>query len=214
MRRKYTVWVGGKPVEFSTAAPGSNVRDGWLLVNLRDGAAMDKALEALARPEVEGLFLWSAHGLDPWGLFQARHRFVAAAGGAVQDEHGRLLVMRRRGHWDLPKGKLDDGEDSAAAALREVREECGLQRLRIIGPLPETWHTYELKGIRWLKRTDWFRMQGSAGEELVPQHEEDIGELRWAAREELPAIINGSYPSLRPVFEAWMAARAEEEGSA
>lgn len=210
MRRKYTAWVRGKPVEFSTTAPETNVRDGWLMVNLRDAQAMGMALDALRRPEVQGLLLWSSSGLDPWDLFRARHRIVAAAGGAVEDELGRLLVMRRRGHWDLPKGKLDEGEDSAAAALREVREECGLRRLRIIGPLPETWHTYEAKGIDWLKRTDWFRMRGSSGERLVPQYEEDIDQVRWAARDELPGIIAGSYPSLRIVFDAWLKSDGRE----
>lgn len=138
-----------------------------------------------------------------WDAFRAGHELVLAAGGVVSDEEGRLLVIRRLGKWDLPKGKVDEGEGTEAAAIREVREECGLEELRIIGPMPSTWHTYERKGRRHLKRTDWFLMQGSSREELVPQQEEDIEEARWITRGELAPIERDTYPSLLPVFEAW-----------
>lgn len=206
MRRKYTVWVGGKPVEISTAPPDVAVREHWLLVNAHDPAEAERAIAALARPEVEGVLLFSADGFDAWADFSARYHLVIAAGGAVEDEEGRLLVIHRRGHWDLPKGKLDAGETSDAAAVREVQEECGLRTVRIVNALPSTWHTYAEKGREKLKRTDWFRMRASSKERLVAQHEEDIDEARWASRGELPAIMADSYPSLRVVFDAWLAA--------
>ena len=192
-------------MEISTAAPDEAVREHWLLVNASGDAEVERALTALGQPEVRGLLLFSANGFDAWQSFSNMHAPVVAAGGAVQDEGGRLLVIHRRGHWDLPKGKLDKGESSEEAAVREVQEECGLKQLRILSPLPSTWHTYTEKGRPWLKRTDWFRMQGSSLEPLIAQHEEDIEQARWATREELPAIIAGSYPSLRPVFDAWLA---------
>src|SRR5690606_40883318 len=64
------------------------------------------------------------------------------SGGVVQDEHGRLLAIRRLGMWDLPKGKVDPGEAIDGAALREVREECGVQQLALVRPIAHTWHTY------------------------------------------------------------------------
>ncbi|MBK9146181.1 MAG: NUDIX domain-containing protein [Flavobacteriales bacterium] len=206
MRRKYAVWVGGKPVEISTAAPDEAVREHWLLVNAGRDAEVERAVGALGHAEVKGLLLFSASGFDAWRSFSSMHAPVVAAGGAVQDESGRLLVIHRRGHWDLPKGKLDKGESSEEAAVREVQEECGLKQLRILSPLPSTWHTYTEKGRPWLKRTDWFRMQGSSLEPLIAQHEEDIDQARWATRQELPAIIAGSYASLRVVFDAWLTA--------
>ncbi len=138
-----------------------------------------------------------------WEAFCARYTFVLAAGGAVTDEQGRLLVIKRLGKWDLPKGKVDPGEGIEAAAMREVEEECGLKRLHISAPMPSTWHTYERKGKQHLKRTDWFLMSASSTEVLVPQHEEDIEEVRWIAPFELAAIKDASYPSLLSVFEAW-----------
>lgn len=138
-----------------------------------------------------------------WEMLREAHVPVQAAGGAVVDEQGRLLAIRRLGKWDLPKGKVDKGEGIEAAALREVREECGLQELRIIETLPVTWHTYERKGRQHLKRTDWFLMQGTADEVLAPQLEEDITDVRWMTAAEVAAMKADTYPSLLPVIAAW-----------
>ena len=52
---------------------------------------------------------------------------VVAAGGLVTNDKNELLTMFRRGKWDLPKGKLDEEETIEACALREVREETGIE---------------------------------------------------------------------------------------
>ncbi len=44
-----------------------------------------------------------------------------------------ILMIFRRGKWDLPKGKLDKGESLEACALREVEEETGLKKNKIRG---------------------------------------------------------------------------------
>lgn len=121
----------------------------------------------------------------------------------MQDERGRLLVIKRLGKWDLPKGKLDKGESIDAAALREVQEECGIDDLKIIRPLAVTWHTYERNGKDHLKRTDWFLMTASADKQLTPQIEEDIEEVRWMTNEEVDRMKGETYPSLLKVIEAW-----------
>jgi ADP-ribose pyrophosphatase YjhB (NUDIX family) len=56
---------------------------------------------------------------------------LPAAGGAVFDAAGRVLLVKPRGHyagyvWTFPKGRLDQGESHEAAAMREVREEAGV----------------------------------------------------------------------------------------
>ena len=56
---------------------------------------------------------------------------VIAAGGLVTNDKNELLIMFRRGKWDLPKGKLDEGETIEACALREVREETGIEHLEL-----------------------------------------------------------------------------------
>src|SRR2546430_16924216 len=56
---------------------------------------------------------------------------VPCAGAVVKDQAGRLLLVRRgrepgRGRWSLPGGRVEPGETAAEAAVREVREETGL----------------------------------------------------------------------------------------
>lgn len=198
------VWVEGKPVEIITGLPGAAIQEHWLTVNVRRLEEVEKAVNALSRPEVHGVRLFSTHEADPWKLFADRYRFVPAAGGAVQDEHGRLLVIKRLGTWDLPKGKVDEGEGVEHAAIREVQEECGLVNLSIIARLPSTWHTYERKGADHLKRTDWFLMRGDSSEALAPQEDEGIEEVRWMESAEVERIVESTYPSLRPVMQAWL----------
>lgn len=156
-----------------------------------------------SRPDVEALVL---HGRDVdelWADFAAGYVFVQAAGGCVTDEHQRLLAIERLGVWDLPKGKVDDGEAVDAAALREVREECGLKRVDLLRRLCGTWHTYERGGRHYLKRTDWYLMRASSAEPLTAQAEEAITAVRWMDAGAVRAMKASTYPSLRKVIAAW-----------
>lgn len=106
---------------------------------------------------------------------------VTAAGGYVVrlGEGGpEVLLIHRRGAWDLPKGKLDAGETVEACALREVREEVGVRTLRIVRPLGTTVHGYPEKGRYRVKTTHWFLMT-TPEEAFTPQAEEDIVEVAW-----------------------------------
>ncbi|MCW0216202.1 MAG: NUDIX domain-containing protein [Pseudonocardia sp.] len=56
---------------------------------------------------------------------------IACVGGVLFDAGGRLLLIRRghdpgRGLWSLPGGRVEPGEDDAAALVREMAEETGL----------------------------------------------------------------------------------------
>jgi ADP-ribose pyrophosphatase YjhB (NUDIX family) len=207
MPRRYDVYIEGRPLVIAEAVPDP-VPEQWVVLRIDVPEEVDRAVAVfIATPAMHGMVL---HGLPVsalWSRFRHGYEPVQAAGGAVTDEHGRLLVIRRLGKWDLPKGKVDTGEGIPEAALREVTEECGLQHLRIVGELPCTWHTYERKGRQHLKRTDWYLMRASSGETLTPQLEEDIQEVRWMRAEELPTMKADTYPSLMPVVLAWEADR-------
>jgi 8-oxo-dGTP pyrophosphatase MutT (NUDIX family) len=204
MPRKYEVFIEGLPLVLAdgNGAPDNGRSLEPVHVHNAEGLA-----EVLARMR-SGTVRNGVHAFGPgaerlWQMLKAVHVPVSAAGGAVVDEQGRLLAIRRLGKWDLPKGKVDKGEGIEEAALREVNEECGLQQLRIIAPLPITWHTYERKGLQHLKRTDWFLMRGTAQEALAPQLEEDITEVRWMTAAEVATMKTETYPSLLPVIAAW-----------
>ena len=51
---------------------------------------------------------------------------IIAAGGIVMNKNNEVLLIHRRGKWDLPKGKLDCGETIEDTAVREVSEEVGI----------------------------------------------------------------------------------------
>ncbi len=97
-----------------------------------------------------------------------------------------LLVHRPRyDDWSLPKGKLESGESSEAAALREVEEETGL-RCRTTGELPPTRYN-DRKGRS--KRVRYWLMEVLEGA-FAPNDEVD--EVRWVLAEE--ATHHLTYP--------------------
>lgn len=102
---------------------------------------------------------------------------IRAAGGVVVDADGRVLVVHRPRYddWSLPKGKLDAGESSEAAALREVEEETGwrCELGRELAPV-----RYEVKGR--LKEVRWWVMRPLS--EAPPEERDDeVDELVWLA---------------------------------
>ena len=54
--------------------------------------------------------------------FQQIFTNIDAAGGLIFNSEGKVLVIKRKGKWDLPKGRIEDGEDSEIAAVREATE--------------------------------------------------------------------------------------------
>lgn len=126
--------------------------------------------------------------------------FVEAAGGLVRNTDSDILVILRRGIWDLPKGKLDSGESMEEAALREVTEECGIHGQTITRPLPPTYHIYLEKKIWHLKKTHWFEMSYRGQEVPVPQQSEQITDVRWISKANLLNITDEAFRSLLEIF--------------
>ena len=130
------------------------------------------------------------------------HISMTAAGGWVENERGEVLWIYRLNQWDLPKGKLEEGEDIPTCALREVEEECGLSRL-ILGPkLTETVHEYLLHGQTVVKTTHWYRMRVLGVPQVSPQTEEGIDWVRWVDASEWEAQVATTYSTIQAVAEA------------
>lgn len=127
---------------------------------------------------------------------------VQAAGGLVRNRRGDYLMIFRNGMWDLPKGKHEAGEDILVTALREVREETGLEEIEASELICVTHHCYRWKGQGELivKHTYWYDMEYTIPTELIPQKEEDITKVTWVAKSALPAFLNDTYPSITEVF--------------
>jgi len=153
-------------------------------------------------PKVHSVDLVADDVEELWSDFKSHYRWLPAAGGIVR-QHGlaTVLFIYRRGAWDLPKGKIDPGEDAPTAAMREVREETGVTDLTIGSVLPTTYHTYRnRKERRVLKPTFWFDME-TRETKLTPQSEEDIELAEWR---EVREVLGGGdyiYQSLRKLLE-------------
>lgn len=126
---------------------------------------------------------------------------IMAAGGVVKNEDKDILLIFRKGKWDLPKGKADEGEKPEETAIREVKEETGLVHLELGAPILTTYHAYKEEKERFLKTTYWFEMTSSKSEKLVPQAEEKITDIRWVSPDNLEEYTNNTYPTLLPIFD-------------
>lgn len=133
---------------------------------------------------------------------------VTAAGGIVyRFEAGKLevLLIYRRGAWDMPKGKLEKGESIAMCAFREVSEEIGVEQpLFVISNPFTTYHEYNEDGKTMGKTTYWYPMILDRGYRLKPEEEEDIEEVKWVPLAEAKERV--AFQNLKDLledFSAW-----------
>ncbi|MEX0935338.1 MAG: NUDIX domain-containing protein [Gemmatimonadota bacterium] len=126
---------------------------------------------------------------------------VSAGGVVVRLVQGRphvLLIRDPYRKWGLPKGHLEEGEDSQQAALREVREETGLSDL-ILGPdLGEIDWTFRQRG-RLVHKFCRFFLMSSPRSDIRPEVAEGISECKWLLVEE--ALRTIAYDNARVILQ-------------
>lgn len=129
---------------------------------------------------------------------------IIAAGGLVFNDAQQLLMIFRRGKWDLPKGKLEEDETLETCAVREVKEETGISEIKLESFLGITLHeyfdTYEKAEV--LKETHWFVMNTN-DHKLTPQTEEDIEKIEWVEPERLPYYFSESYKNIIEIIGSY-----------
>jgi 8-oxo-dGTP pyrophosphatase MutT (NUDIX family) len=123
-------------------------------------------------------------------------REFSAGGVVVRTLGGRPHVAairpqgKRPGTWVLPKGTIDPGESPAETALREVREETGLDG-RLVEKLGDVKYVYTWDGERIFKVVSFFLIR--AGRGRIGQIEEamrvEVAEARWLPLEEAPKLL-------------------------
>jgi 8-oxo-dGTP pyrophosphatase MutT (NUDIX family) len=113
----------------------------------------------------------------------------SAGGVAYREAAGRLeiavILTHPEQRWQLPKGMIDAGETPEQAALREVREEAGIET-EVIEPIDRTeyWFIAQRDGVRrrFHKHVHWFLMRYIAGD--VADHDHEVAEARWVSVDE------------------------------
>ncbi len=134
--------------------------------------------------------------------FRGYFKLLKAAGGLVANDRGQWLFIYRNNRWDLPKGLVEAGEKTTDSAIREVSEECGINAIEIIKPLPVTYHVYPIEHSQWvLKETCWYLMRALKTEALRPQTAEGITRAAWRNPNDLEEIRENTYGSIRELID-------------
>jgi len=136
--------------------------------------------------------------------FFSLYKKIEAAGGIVRNKSGDLLFIYRLGKWDLPKGKPEGKEKIKHTAIREVKEETGLIKLKIIKELTPTYHTYIRSGERVLKKTYWYEMYASGKQELTPQYQESITDVKWFKETNVKKPLKNTYSSIKEIITDYL----------
>jgi 8-oxo-dGTP pyrophosphatase MutT (NUDIX family) len=149
-----------------------------------------------ANTELHSINIYGTDIKHLWRIFRIYFTEVGAAGGLVRHSSGRYLFIEKKGRLDLPKGHIDEGEEPEECAIREVREECGIEGHSIVKALEPSYHTYSWEGISYLKKTSWFLMNYEGKMITKPQEKEGITKVEWLLPDEISRIKSTAWFSL------------------
>ncbi len=111
-----------------------------------------------------------------------------------------LISVGDQNRWQLPKGLIDAGEAVEAAAMREAREETGIET-ELVAPLDkiEYWYYSKNRGarVRFHKFVYFYLLRYLSGD--VRDHDAEVNEARWIEIDEARAML--AFASERKVVE-------------
>ena len=162
--------------------------------------SLDEIIEALSHKGVERIYLYHPKAEKLMKKFKRLIPTIKAGGGIVYNQEGKVLLIKRNGKWDLPKGKKEKGENIATCALREVEEETGVKKLLIQRFRTITYHIFKRDKQYFLKETYWYDMTTTYKKKLVPQTEEGIEKVCWKDEAEAKELVKNSYKNIQLVL--------------
>jgi ADP-ribose pyrophosphatase YjhB (NUDIX family) len=196
MPQKYKVYINDKVIIFRKSKTTFSVTENQLISVEPSPTKLKEIISDFNNNyDAKKLFIITTDLKNAFRLFSLNYTMVIAAGGVVRNPHGDVLCIFRNGKWDLPKGKQDPGEKPRQTALREVSEETGIKDLSVTKKLENSYHTYKEKKKLILKKTFWYEMSSNE-ENLSPQKEEGITEIRWVKTSEIDKIIENTFGSV------------------
>ncbi len=202
----YKIYFNDKPFIIIDSLQGNeqilSATHGTIMLNHYDQASLLQATYSLENTPARAVIVWTDKVDEAFTLCQSFFTPVQTGGGLIKNEKNEYLFIFRRKKWDLPKGKLDEGETIEQCALREVTEETGLQNVKLSSFITHTWHSYSERGKRILKQGSWYNMSASSTEKLTPQSEEDIEEITWLPKAEWAFVLQNTFASIKDVLQS------------
>lgn len=159
-----------------------------------------EAVKKLRKNKLSKAYIYHPNHEEILNKFCSTIKKEVAAGGVVTNMKGKVLFIFRNEKWDLPKGKLDKGENIEQCALREVEEETGVKDLSIENFLRITYHIFKNKEEYLLKEVHWFAMKTSYEGPLKGQIEEGIEKVKWKGPKKIKKALENSYTNIRILF--------------
>ena len=129
---------------------------------------------------------------------------IKASGGIVTNKKNQILFIYRKGKWDLPKGKMEKNESKKESALREVIEETGVKKLKIINFFSTTFHLIKVKREYFLKETHWYKMKTKYDGKLKPQKSEGIISAKWKTFDEALEIKKKTFRNIAIILTKYL----------
>jgi 8-oxo-dGTP pyrophosphatase MutT (NUDIX family) len=203
----YKFFVNDKPLLLCKSKPSENRFDGLDTFEYQSPEKLPELIRRIEEQQTKGGILLCEDPTLVLTQLKSNFTIIHAGGGLVFNQNHDLLLMKRLGKWDLPKGKIDPGETTEEGAKREVQEECGIEELSIKRYFKDTFHTYKLQGHRFLKVSHWYEMDTPFNGALVPQIEESITEVKWEPFHRIDPNTLDTYESIRELLFDFMAAK-------
>jgi 8-oxo-dGTP pyrophosphatase MutT (NUDIX family) len=129
---------------------------------------------------------------------------IKASGGIVTNKKNQILFIYRKGKWDLPKGKMEKNESKKESALREVIEETGVKKLKIINFFSTSFHLIKVKREYFLKETHWYTMKTKYDGKLKPQKSEGIISAKWKTFDEAQEIKKKTFRNIAIILTKYL----------
>jgi 8-oxo-dGTP pyrophosphatase MutT (NUDIX family) len=198
----HKAFINNKPLIFENIYADIPPAYSNLLILSEASYTLKDVIKRIETENIPGIIYLSASPDIAWNDFANHYTIVEAAGGIVRNEKGEVLTIFRKKLWDLPKGKLDYDESPQDAAIREVKEECGLDKVELNSFFVRTFHIYTEKNKNILKKTHWYTMTADSKERLLPQAEEKIEKVEWMNEVRIRKIFfSNTYVSISEVLD-------------
>jgi 8-oxo-dGTP pyrophosphatase MutT (NUDIX family) len=199
------VFIDNKAVIFTEELHAYRPGNGNQILVSPDKETLKEAINSFTNdPQQHNLIICGKNTQKIFNRFSSLFLLIEAAGGLVHNPGGQYLFIFRRGYWDLPKGKVEQGESVINAAIREIEEETGISKLNILKSIGHTYHIYEDAGVAILKKTFWFDILCTVTRTPVPQKCEEIEHAKWLDKSDIPDIImNKTYASIKEMLEQY-----------